>query len=357
MNLKELLNRKVGKLIKKEFKYKIGDIIWANMPEATIYDKNIKESHKIRPYLIIGINQEKNTYQALACTSKNNNRLNKVPLKLNNEEISYANIKNYVDLNEENIINFNKTINEKEFKEIIKLITIKCENAINLNVIKEYKDELFVEVGDVILLNDIKYYVYALENEKYHLLKTRTINYVNNETNKEKFYQNSSYYIDLTENILIDLKEPCIILDKFSNKDIANIDIKRKQHKSKEKNKQEQKKKNKTYNKNEFENIPLTFGDILKYKDKSLIYMYTDKNLKVRYLINQENLKQHPLSFCEMKKISTPFKKIGELSSSDILKMINIIKPLLPFIRNNNTAIREIQEICKKKETKIRQKK
>ena len=87
--------------------------------------------------------------------------------------------------------------------------------------------------------------------------------------------------------------------------------------------------------------------------------MYTDKNLKVRYLINQENLKQHPLSFCEMKKISSPFKKIGELSSSDILKMINIIKPLLPFIRNNNTAIREIQEICKKKETeeKIRQKK
>lgn len=90
MKIKEIINKIKNIFNKKEFsfKYKIGDIVWAKMPEETIKDKNIKPSHRIRPYLIVGLNKEKESYQALECTSKNNNRLNKVPLNLKNEKIT-----------------------------------------------------------------------------------------------------------------------------------------------------------------------------------------------------------------------------------------------------------------------------
>lgn len=347
MKIKEIINKIKNIFNKKEFsfKYKIGDIVWAKMPEETIKDKNIKPSHRIRPYLIVGLNKEKESYQALACTSKNNNRLNKVPLNLKNEKITYVNINNYVNLGEERIINFSTTINEKELKEVIKLITIKCEDVTNLNIIKKYSEQIFVEVGDVILINNKRYYVYALENEKYHLLKVKTKKKIKKEADKDKFYQNASYYVDLTDDVLIDLKEPCIIFDKFSNKDIVNIYINRKKYKSLKKLLKKQKEK-----KIHDESITLFLGDVLKYKDKTLIYMYTDKNLNVHYLINQENLKQHPLNFYEMKNINTPFKKIGKLNYYDTLKLISLIKPLLPFIKDNNTAIKDIQKICRQKE-------
>ena len=204
-------------------KYKIGDVVWANMPEYTIAE-NTPESHKIRPYVIAGYDSKNNEYQTFYCTSNNRYMKDKMPVVLNNK---VSNIKLYecIKLKENEIVNFMCNLKENTQKKLVKKLVIKCQEASELEIVNKYKDNIFVEVGDVILLNNSFYYVYALENNKYHLLNVR--NNINKKE-KNKYINRLNYFIDLDETTLVDLKVPCIILESFDSKDTFDIDISRK---------------------------------------------------------------------------------------------------------------------------------
>ena len=163
---------KVSLLFNKLGFLQVGDIIWAKRYKNEEERESIKAGHRESPYVIIKKTLTK--IYALQCTSNphiKNKRfyypLEKYSYKLN--KTSYINLTTCDILTNKQYIKTVSKIKDDDLiklkKLIVGLLNDKKEIS-NLN----YKDLKYtIDVGDIVLYSNNKYYVYDIENNYLHL--------------------------------------------------------------------------------------------------------------------------------------------------------------------------------------------
>ena len=163
---------KASKKQKENFsKIDVGDMVWAKMPLKKRELKTIEESHRVRPYLVVG-----KTKTTLICYQSSS----KPSEKLNNYEEYYIRKERYkrkrdswISLNKStkvpicNIQDSYIKVNDFDLKGIQKRLQIienREEGSRKRKVVEKFAIPINLDEGDVIYYNKELYYIYAADN-------------------------------------------------------------------------------------------------------------------------------------------------------------------------------------------------
>jgi len=342
-------------------KFSVGDIVWATMPLPLEKLEKIPPTHRVRPYLIVHVDEKKGIYRALASTSnvaKKGLSKNSVIVYFDSTGKSSRIVTNTLwDLTDDSFDSFISQIKNKDAIKITKKLLFQNSSAMDLDFVTMYKDDVCVEVGDLIFIHDCMYYVYALENESYHLL--RTYQHRSNRNNMNHYLQVRNYDVKLDKPIILDIENPAIIVDTLEMPEIVFIDSERLKYKSWARMEQKKSIKNKKKmvkedtSVDDFCHKSLLLGDVIQYKGRNYVYLYTDTSKELFYLVDVDNLSMRPLKFCRVVPTSCDYIKCDALSDHELLRFLYKVKSLLDFLPYQDKKV-EIFTICDIREKNIR---
>lgn len=249
------------------YETQIGDILWCNMPLPKKQLKEIEESHRIRPYLVV--KKESNFLLCYQCTSKNRKELSNYQKycisgrKYRNKKDSWIDLTDIKKIKIKNIQSFFIKLNQVDLKKIEKRICISQYRG-NSNIIR-FDEPIHLEVGDVVTKNHITYYIYSEDNVNIYGFK---IQRKKNEKQKlEKIKINKRiYYTNFKELKTINRKDTINITNIAFEEEIVEIFNKKSIKKLKPYKSID---KALIKDKNEFE-----IGSTFRYGNSTVMYLY-----------------------------------------------------------------------------------
>lgn len=356
-NLKRKISNKVEKNLESFTpKYEIGDVVWSFMPFDDETIKNIKKGHRVRPHIIVDIDYENGNYQVLMLTSKKP-RGTYAKISVEKDRISYVKLGVIKYLEENKIERLMTKVDSKDAIKIVKRMLIrKGEKVKNIEFVKKYIDQVKVEVGDIISIQDLEYYVYGVSLNKLDLLKVYPEQVIEKTNENSKLYVfKKSYAILLDEIKTVDIYDnEYRYVDILHSDSTSEIQNKRKEYKNNVKN--EKKQMNSEYNDSQFMKIKdidrynryskydnrsklvyLTLGDIIEYDGQKYIYLYTDNFNDLDYLLNYEKLCFFDYNgIFTTKSIYAQYKTLGYIPRDVKMELLQLIKLKINQIENEN---------------------
>lgn len=174
----------------------VGDLVWAKMPLSKRELKNIEESHRIRPYLVIS----KDKYNIWAYSSSSSSRQNRgfnnyeeycLPkTRYNQNRSSWISLTNPFKIPVCNLISKHRTLSSFDLKNIQKRLILSNSKTIDLEL-----DNLF-ETGDIVSKNNNFFYIYSTDNMFFYCFSISQ-KCPKNEKNHTKIIVNrKTYYAD-----------------------------------------------------------------------------------------------------------------------------------------------------------------
>lgn len=228
------------------------DIIFVKMTDEEINRYNIEQSHQKRPFLINKKIDEKQMFSGYYFTSNVNNHiffrkeqnkglkivLNKDTYIINKNALLL--FQNGIQIPYENTIHLMAHMNNKDISKLKKYRNLLCNSEAISN-----KENMIVEIADIILKDNNYYVIYQMDNTNCY---GYSINQSNKHVDLEKdhnyiMFDKQLYFIDYKNNIVLNNNEEIHIIGRF-NDDVVNI-IKenKKQLKFEQKNKCKKKKR------------------------------------------------------------------------------------------------------------------
>lgn len=140
----------------------VGDLVWAKMPLPKKELNSIDENHQIRPYLVV--HKNKFNIYAYQSSSKQLNKLNNCQeyfinrFRYKKNKDSFINLTKVYKIPFTNLKSYHITLNEQDLKNIQKRLQIQK------NCKYQFSIDVYIVEGDVILINNQLYYVYAFDN-------------------------------------------------------------------------------------------------------------------------------------------------------------------------------------------------
>lgn len=317
----------------KEQKYLLknlqqGDMVWARMPLPDCELRKIKESHRIRPYLVMWKDFGNiYTYQS---SSKRKSELNNYE-KYRINGLRYDNKKDsWIDLTKIIKVPVNCLMRKFCFLRKPDFMMIEKRLKIQMNRNKEIKKTFnvsfrFIE-GDIIIHNSTKYYIFTNNNGKiYCYMLTKKLNSISDNVKKVKI-NGKLYYIYFDNRIVIDENASMEIVDIATVDEVLEINRLKKKIKPKKKS---------------VVNIEAyKTGTVFKVKNKEIMYLYESNGSC--YGVDLLMYKAFP-KVVSIYKPST--REILEIYDDE--KVNGIIKYLVRNLEQPNKRIRKMyEEIC-----------
>lgn len=357
-------------------RYEVGDVVYAFMPVKKEELVNIPSGHERRPYLIVDIDYENGFYKSFLFTSDIKKRKGSSALIYYNndsdERISCVVTQGLWHLSDNNIINFDYKIDDKNALDIAKkMLTSDKEEILNAEFLEKYKDKIVLERGDIIKINDFDYYVYAKDADyKYFMLEVYEPSvYIPKEILKKCIFVRGKY-INFSNLELIDLKDIDYTFEKvLFNTDSLLIEDERKRYKTLEKSRkragaQRAKKKSlknekaKQTNKSDFNkkekyvnnslyNSKFSPGTVVEINDTKYIFLYTDFVVGINYFVDV-NAIENGFNFIVSFSVSEKVKFVDKLSKEEFLRVLRRIKSYLRYVDDERVAGR-LRKLCNKR--------
>ncbi len=241
---------------------KVGDIIWARRYKNDKEKQGIKYGHQESPYVII--KKEKNKVLALQCTSNPHQEIEwkmpYYPLGRLNYELSKNTFINCLKVYELKEIQFVETIGhlcDYDLNQLKKQLYILINSNFKMKPNIKYKDLKYkIGVGDVIVYNNYKYYIYLIDEKYLYLHRMRKYSKRN-----DNILINNNYYSFIFNKIeKIKIKDEYDLVDTFNTGEIELI--------------KEFKEKYLANSKNECK-AALCIGTLINYKER-MYYIYKE---------------------------------------------------------------------------------
>lgn len=239
---------------------KVGDIIWAKRYKNEVEKQKIKYGHQESPYVII--KKEDNRVFALQCTSNPHQeakwKMLYYPLGRLNYNIQKNTYINCIKVFELTEIQFVETIGHLSSYDLNQLkkqlfIIINSNSKTKPNIEKKYLNYK-VGVGDVIIYNKIKYYIYAIDKWYLYLYQ------LSNNVKKNNILIGNTYYSFIfNKEEKIRRKNDLLLVDTFNTGEIELI----------------KKYKEKILLKNNESEQKLCVGTLMVYKER-MYYIYDE---------------------------------------------------------------------------------
>lgn len=301
---------KIIKAIQKRKKIfdetQLGDMLWCNMPLSKKELRQIEESHRIRPYLVV----EKGPnfllcYQASSKSREHFNNYEEYCVntgKYRNKRNSWIDLTNITKISIKNIKSEYITLNQIDIKKIEKRICI-GQNRGNAELLR-FNEPIYIEVGDVIVKDRKSYYIYSEDNVNIYGFRVQKRKKENQMLEKIRINR-KIYYTDFKELKTINRNEDIEITNIAYKEEIIEILERKHELKSVTYSKVEESIKR---DKNEFE-----IGSVFAYGNSTVMYLYYDngkyygvdllwylikprifeiKGIKQRKLIETKNLEE-----------------------------------------------------------------
>mgnify|MGYP005758618619 FL=1 len=247
----------------------IGDLLWCKMPLPKKQLKQIEESHRIRPYLVV--EKGPNFLLCYQSTTKNRKEMNNYQKYLINGK-KYRKKKNsWLDLTKVEKISIKNIqspyikLNQIDIKKIEKRIWIsQCRG--NSDLIR-FNEPIYIEIGDVVVKAEKTFYIYSEDNVNIYgfEIQKRNKNKQEFETikiNKKTYYTNFKEFKTINRNDIFDVVNMANedeIVEIFNKKSAKRLKNNEKPNKTLSKNR------------NEFE-----IGTTFQYGNSTVMYLYSD---------------------------------------------------------------------------------
>ena len=247
----------------------VGDIIWARRYKTEEEKNKIKIGHQESPYVVI--KKKKNKVYGLQCTSNPHQEVEwkmiYYPLGRLNYDMqknSYINCLKEYELKEIQFVETIGKLNEYDLNQLKKqlYILINSQFLIKPSIEKKYLDYK-IGIGDIILLNNYRYYIYSYDDKFLYTYRLR------NRTRKNmNILINNTYYSFIFEHTeKIKIKSKYELVDTFNTGEIEVIN----EYKEKYLKDFEEKRQN---------GKELRIGAIIDYKDK-MYYVYDEDDISL----------------------------------------------------------------------------
>ncbi len=250
-------------------KAQVGDMLWCNMPLPKKQLKEIEESHRIRPYLVV--KKEQNFLLCYQCSSRNREELNNYQKyfidgkKYRNKKDSWVDLTAVNKIKIKNIKSSYIKLNQMDIKKIEKRIWISQWRG-NSNLIR-FNEPIYLEIGDVVLKNNISYYIYSEDNVNICGFKIQKKK--NGKQKLEKIRINrKTYYTNFKEFKTINRNDVIDITNIASEEEVIKIFNKKSAKKLKS---CESIDEILSDNKNKFE-----IGSTFQYGNSTVMYLYSE---------------------------------------------------------------------------------
>lgn len=201
----------------------IGDIFWARMSLDEEQEIRIEESHKKRPFLMIGKDED---IYALALTTKYYpNGYYPITKKkyYNLKQDSYIEFREISVIPKENLESFSFKLNDEDLNSVVKLFNIlkeKGEHSLEINYQTKFSK------GDLVDYNGKKYLIYKIEDDKIYTIR---LNYSIEETNLKfgSVYYDTKFMIRIFEDEDLKLEGVCnnLVFEKILKEIDKNISV------------------------------------------------------------------------------------------------------------------------------------
>lgn len=307
----------------------IGDLLWCKMPLPKKQLKQIEDSHRIRPYLVV--KKGPNFLLCYQSTTKNRKEMNNYQKYLINGKKYGKKRDSCIDLTKvekipiKNIQSPYIKLNQIDIKKIEKRIWIsQCRG--NSDLIR-FNEPIYIENGDVVLKDEKTYYIYSGDNVNIYGFKIQKRNKDKQELetikiNRKTYYTNFKEFKTINRNDIFDVvnmaneDEIVEIFNRKSAKRLKNA---------------ENINKALTKNRNEYE-----IGSTFQYGNSTVMYLYC-KNEKY-YGIDLLWYRIKPRVF-EIKEI--------EKRSLVGMKSLEEINKILEFFMEKNMPYSKIEKVYK----------
>ena len=207
-------------LIKKINTY---DIVSVKMNEEEIIENDIEESHQIRPFVVEEKDDLKEILKGHYLTSNIQSKLfykqkysgfrmvlRKENYKLSKNSLVVINDK--INMPYENVIKIIDSMKKEDLKKFKKYIELVEEKPVISN-----KENLIIEIGDIIRYNDMEYIIFQIDNTNcygYGIKKSKENIDVRDNHHYTRF-DKQVYYIDYKNNISLNKYENIKIINRF----------------------------------------------------------------------------------------------------------------------------------------------
>ena len=208
------------------------DIVYVKMNDEEIEKGKIEKSHQQRPFIIMNKKDEKELAQGYYITSNITNnyifrkeKFKGLKLVLNKNTYQFKKsglilLHNNRELPYENIIHKISHINEHDLNKLKKYRNILCQN-----ITVSTKEKKVIEIGDIILDNNINYVIYQMDNTNcYGYYIERSNDNINiDENHNYILFNHQLYFIDYKQNKTFNNNDSLYIISRFSNEIIEII--------------------------------------------------------------------------------------------------------------------------------------
>ena len=246
-----------------------GDMMWAKMPLSNKELEKIEENHRIRPYLIV--EKDKNYFICYQSSSKSRTKFNNYEeyfvnkFKYNKKKDSWIDLTKTFEIPMNNIKSEYIRLDEFDIREIEKRLSIEFNRG-NKSILK-FCTLIYVDVGNVIIKENMQYYVYAEDNIFIYCLKIQK----KKEENLNTIIINKkTYYADFNEKISIKRNEKMKIINIANNDEILIIESQMNNFKKSNRNKFDYEIKKRE--------IVFDIGTVLRYGNSKIMYLYSENN-------------------------------------------------------------------------------
>lgn len=308
--LKKLCNNANNKIEthkqKKEIfnKLKIGDMVWCIMPLPKKQLNLIEQSHRIRPYLVVY--KEQNFLLCYQCSSKDRVELNNCQKylisgkKYKTKKDSWIDLTEIIKIKIKNIESTYITLNQIDIKNIEKRIKINQYKG-NSNIIN-FNEQIYLEIGDVVLKEDTNYFIYSEDNVNVYGFKIQKKK--KDEQEFEKIIiDRKTYYTNFKEFKIISRNDNVCVINIAFTEEILEIFNKRKKLKIckeiyKELNNSQAEYEVGSTFKNGNSKVMYLYSDNQKHYGVDLLWytinprIFEIKNIESRKILETKNLKE-----------------------------------------------------------------
>lgn len=301
----------------------IGDLLWCKMPLPKKQLKQIEESHRIRPYLVV--EKGPNFLLCYQSTTKNRKEMNNYQKYLINGK-KYRKKKNsWLDLTKVEKISIKNIqspyikLNQIDIKKIEKRIWIsQCRG--NSDLIR-FNEPIYIEIGDVVVKAEKTFYIYSEDNVNIYgfEIQKRNKNKQEFETikiNKKTYYTNFKEFKTINRNDIFDVVNMANedeIVEIFNKKSAKRLKNNEKPNKTLSKNR------------NEFE-----IGTTFQYGNSTVMYLYSDNEKYYGVDLLWYRIKPRVFEIKEIEKRSLvgmkSLEEINKILEFFVEKICNIVK-------------------------------
>lgn len=299
-----------------------GDLVWAKMPLSKKELNSIEANHQVRPYLVVS--KDRYNIYAYQSSSKQWNKLNNCQeylinsLRYKQKKNSFINLTKVYKIPFVNLKTKYITLNELDLKNIQKRLQIQNDNKFQFSI------DIHILEGDVILINQHLFYVYASDNVYLYCFTIFKKCPKNKDIYTKIVINNKTYYTTFKEKVCFKRTEKMNIVNIAYKSEMETILDKKKETK---------------LSKKKFvdTNHELTYknGTVFKIGRNKIVYLFKYKN--IHYGID--------LLMYKIKPKLIPIYGIKRKPILEILPLEEFLK-IVDFLSSNNVQpLKEINRL------------